>query len=773
PNGGSAPIPTSKQVTFGAAYGDLPTTSLAGYTFAGWLTAQTAGTQVTSTTIVANPASHTLFAHWTVNTYTVTFDPNGGSAPSPTSKQVTFGAAYGDLPTTSLAGYTFAGWYTAQTAGTQVTSTTIVTNPASHTLYAHWTANMYTVTFDANGGSPANPTNKGVTFGSAYGALATTSRSGYTLAGWFTAGTGGTQVTEATIVSNPSNHTLYAQWTPIASHSVTFNANGGTGSMPVQWSNVQTPLILNTFTLTGYTFSGWNTAANGSGTAYTDGQSYSFAADLILYARWTANTYTVTFDPRGGTPTPATKIVTFGSAYGTLPTVSQTGYSFDGWYTAPSAGSLVSAATVVNTAADHTLYAHWTANTYTVTFDANGGSTPTPASKIVTYGGAYGTLPTSTLTGYTFVGWFTAASGGTQVTEATIVSNPSNHTLFAHWTVTANHTVTFNANGGAGTMSNQVANVPTAITLNTFTRTGYTFSNWNTVANGSGTTYTDGATYSFAADITLYAQWTAKTYTVTFNANGGSTPAPTSKLVTYGAAYGTLATSSRSGYILAGWFTPASGGTQVTATTTVSITANQTLYAHWTASHTTTFTSTAGSDGWVLESGENSNVGGSMNSATTTFNLGDDRNNRQYRDILSFNTVSLPRNAVVVQITLKIKKMSLVGGANPFLSLGNILVDVKKGNFGLPTLQLGDFQVAATKSAAITIKNNPLTGGWYYGALSTSANSLINRTGNTQFRLRFTKDDDNNHIANYLMFYSGNASPASNRPVLVITYTLP
>ena len=97
-------------------------------------------------------------------------------------------------------------------------------------------------------------------------------------------------------------------------------------------------------------------------------------------------------------------------------------------------GTQVTDVTIVNTAGNHTLYAQWTANTYTVTFDANGGSTPVPTSKVVTYGAAYGTLATTSRTGYTFNGWFTAASGGTQVTNVTIVNTAGNHTLFAQWT---------------------------------------------------------------------------------------------------------------------------------------------------------------------------------------------------------------------------------------------------------------------------------------------------------------------------------------------------
>ncbi len=175
----------------------------------------------------------------------------------------------------------------------------------------------------------------------------------------------------------------------------------------------------------------------------------------------------------------------------------------------------------MSNASNHTLYAQWTANTYTVTFDANGGGTPTPATKVVTFGSAYGTLATTSRTGYTFVGWFTAASGGTQVTVATVVSNASNHTLYAQWTTLPTHTVTFNSNGGTGTMSTQVANVPTALTLQHLHTDGLLLRWLEHTANGTGTAYANGATYSFAADITLYAQWTANTYTVTFDANGG------------------------------------------------------------------------------------------------------------------------------------------------------------------------------------------------------------------------------------------------------------
>ncbi len=434
-NGGSTAVPTSKVVTYDSAYGTLATTSRTGYTFNGWFTAASGGNQVTAATVVNTTANHTLYAQWTANTYTVTFDANGGNTPVPTSKVVTYDSAYGTLATTSRTGYTFNGWFTAASGGNQVTAATVVNTTANHTLYAQWTADTYTVTFDANGGNTPVPTSKVVTYNSAYGTLATTSRTGYTFNGWFTAASGGTQVTAATVVNTAANHTLYAQWSTVSDHTVTFNSNGGTGSMSNQLANVPTALTLNTFTRTGYTFSNWNTAANGSGTSYTDGETYDFTANITLFAQWTANTYTVTFDANGGsTAVPPSKAVTYDSAYGTLATTSRTGYTFSGWFTAASGGTQVTAATVVNTTANHTLYAQWTANTYTVTFDANGGNTPVPTSKVVTYDSAYGTLATTSRTGYTFTGWFTAASGGTQVTAATVVNTTANHTLYAQWT---------------------------------------------------------------------------------------------------------------------------------------------------------------------------------------------------------------------------------------------------------------------------------------------------------------------------------------------------
>jgi uncharacterized repeat protein (TIGR02543 family) len=146
----------------------------------------------------------------------VTYDVNGGSACSgAATASVPLGDNYGASPcTTTRVGYTFSGWWTAPTGGTEVLASTAVTTASNHTLYARWTPREYTVTWDTNGGvACTGATTSEVTFDAPYGASpCTTTRDGYTFAGWWTASTGGVEVQASTVVTNASNHFVYAQW---------------------------------------------------------------------------------------------------------------------------------------------------------------------------------------------------------------------------------------------------------------------------------------------------------------------------------------------------------------------------------------------------------------------------------------------------------------------------------------------------------------------------------------------------------------------------------
>ena len=185
----------------------------------------------------------------------------------------------------------------------------------------------------------------------------------------------------------------------------------------------------------------------------------------------------------------------------------------------------------------------------------------------------------------------------------------------------------------------------------------------------------------------------------------------------------------------------------------------------------TTFISQAANDGWILESTPTSNVGGTQNSSATTFNVGDDPNNKQYRSILSFNTASIPDTAVVTSAQLKIRIQG-VAGTDPFATFGNLLVDIRNGHFGNSIgLELADFSAAASPS---TYQDHisAITYNWYGVNLSVANLGLMSKIGVTQFRLRFSLSSDNDKIADYDKFYSGNA-PTGYQPQLIITYYVP
>lgn len=185
-----------------------------------------------------------------------------------------------------------------------------------------------------------------------------------------------------------------------------------------------------------------------------------------------------------------------------------------------------------------------------------------------------------------------------------------------------------------------------------------------------------------------------------------------------------------------------------------------------------TFYSNGAQDGWVLESSENSTVGGSLNSTDTGFNLGDNAQNKQFRAILSFNTAGLPDTAVITKVTLKIL-LQAAYGANPFTALNGLRVDIRKPFFGSTVnLEIGDFQAAAEKPSVATFDDTPFQ-YWYSATIGSAGYPYINLAGTTQFRLRFATDDNNNHIADYMRFFSGNDSWENVKPRLIIRYDVP
>ena len=182
---------------------------------------------------------------------------------------------------------------------------------------------------------------------------------------------------------------------------------------------------------------------------------------------------------------------------------------------------------------------------------------------------------------------------------------------------------------------------------------------------------------------------------------------------------------------------------------------------------TLTFDSLGANDGFVLESGENTNTGGTLDAMSVVFKLGDNVENKQFRSILHFDTSSLPDDAVITSVTLKIKQQGLVG-TDPFTTHGPLRVDISQPAFGAAPLQLTDFQIAPGVAAVATFGATPID-GIYTAVLNAAGIANINLVGTTQLRLRFVTDDNNDLGADFMQFHSGD-SALVNRPHLVIQY---
>lgn len=189
---------------------------------------------------------------------------------------------------------------------------------------------------------------------------------------------------------------------------------------------------------------------------------------------------------------------------------------------------------------------------------------------------------------------------------------------------------------------------------------------------------------------------------------------------------------------------------------------------------TSTFTATSqgSNDGWILEAGENGNVGGSLNATAPTLYVGDNAQNRQYRTLLSFDTSALPNTAIITKALLKLRLQG-VTGTNPIGTHGNLVVDIRKPYFGAEAgLLAGDFEAAAGKLAVGTFKTTPIN-NWYIVNLGSAGFPYISINATTQFRLRFVTDDNNDLDADTMKFFSGDYATANLRPTLVIEYYVP
>ena len=549
---------------------------LPGYTFAGWNTASDGtGTsysdqQSVSTLTPTDGGIVTLYAQWTANTYTITFDNQGADISSgTTSMEVTYDSILPDITPPEKTGYKFNGYYGSvggtggkyYNQGGDPYSDKIYEHESNITLYAKWTAYEYTVSFDVNGGNSVHE-NIEIAYDSPYGTLPTPthSDSSYIFTGWFTEAEGGTQIHDISTVKIANDHTLYAHWDQLEIYTVTLNPNGNGASVTPSSIQIYETLrygyitSLPTPTRNGYSFTGWYSDAE-NGTMVDDYTTVLQNANHTLYAHWSANEYTIIFEENGGS-TVENITQAFETAVVKPSNPTKTGYTFTGWYSDEDCTQEYTFTTMPLNGI--TLYAGWEANTYTVTLNTQGGTTKDPLT--VTYDSTYvGLTNASGKTGYEFVGWFTEAEGGIQITKNSTVNITENQTLYAHWSA-GEYTLTLNHNYGEIPTTQEITVtydqlIPTVIPP---TRDGYTFLGYYTTAGG-GTKKIDSngvglANWTTAGNTTIYyAHWEPIQYNINYNLNGGVLDIDNPISYDIESETFTLNNPTRDGYIFSGW----------------------------------------------------------------------------------------------------------------------------------------------------------------------------------------------------------------------------
>lgn len=638
PAGSNAPgTPASQTVPYNTAAADKSgwaaddTGKIPGYRFDGWYTAPNGGNKYDFNTPLTNNV--TVYAHWIGNGYTVRFTGNGATGGNTPDQAFQYNIGQ-NLHRNGFVrdGYTFTGWKRAdnqQAYGDGQWVTNLTTQPNGIvTMVAQWSANEAHIRYNPN--PPAGKTTGGQGTPNWDGHTGDTPTigqngwtiDGYTFAGWATSpdGSGARYAPGARWTAN-GTLTLYAQWTP-GQASLTYDGNGATGGKTDPQTGKTDEKINvrdNGFTRDGYTFVTWNTQADCKGNAVKPNSEWTLRGSSTLYACWAGNAQTLTYHGNGATGgnTAAQSGKTGDELTTNANGFTRDGYTFVRWDTAKDGSGTAygegknGVSQYVMKPAGNDLYAIWKANPATIQYRNDWpnttGSTPDTTGNT----GDTVTISQNSFDrpGYTFTGWSTSKRGDPSLQPGDKHTlEPRTTTVWAQWKAEPAHLV-YNSNiGTVGSETKTVDGVvdQTVKTItNPFDRPGYTFSGWNTQADGKGKAYATGADYVLTANdkstpkntSVLYAQWKINGASLKFNPNGGIGHVDD---VT-GDAFSTVTIPgdakepkiTRPGYRFVGWSTeknPPAGSTFLQpgeGKVTLPAEGSTTVYAQWEPSLTT------------------------------------------------------------------------------------------------------------------------------------------------------------------------------------------
>ena len=512
-------------------FGILSTPTKEGYKFIGWYDEIDNGNLITSETIVNDYNEMHIYPHWIkTEQYTIFFDSNGGDDVQ-TTITIQNGYEYGDLPMPTKIGYGFLGWFTKKNGGTRIKPSDVFDISQDQVLYAHWLSpDLYRISFDSNGGSIVNSLIEKYP-GEPYGELPVPTKDNYTFVGWYDDSIEGSKINSDTVFDGTANKVLYAHWREgiLNECVVSFDTNGGSGIIDSVHLYTGDKITLPVVTKKGYTFINWTY----NGDVVTENTNFDEISEATLIANWQVNNYIVHFDANGGNGTMEDIIMTYDKAK-MLPEnlFVRNGYSFVGWsktYDGDVTYDSYSLVSNIGSQGTVTLYAVWQENPKETKlyFDFNGGEVLDEHFYQPLYLYDDETIyyfPEIKRDGYTFVNWM---YNDTVVDNSTTFYDMGEVTIKANWQPN-NYTITFDGNGGIGSMENITMTYDVTKTLpeNSFVYDDKVFVGWGRTADGNVEYQNMEITknIAFEGEVTLYAHWAdveENVCIVNFDGNGG------------------------------------------------------------------------------------------------------------------------------------------------------------------------------------------------------------------------------------------------------------
>ncbi len=557
---GSLSGSTAQVVNHGASGTAVTAVPNVGYHFVNWNDGSTANPR-TDTNVTG---TITVSANFAINTYTLTYTAGAnGSLTGTTTQLVTHGANGTAVTAVPNVGYHFTSWSDANTDNPR-TDTGVTGNI---TVTANFAINQYTLSYSAGAnGSLSGATAQVVNHGASGTAVTAVPNVGYHFTSWSDGPTDNPR-TDTAVTGTITVSANFA----INQYTLTYTAgvNGSlSGTSPQTVNHGGSGTAVTATPNIGYHFTSWS-----DGVLTATRTDINVTGAITVTANFAINQYTLSYSagPNGSLSGSTAQVVNHGASGTAVTAVPNVGYHFTSWSDGPTDNPRTDTA-VTGTI---TVSANFAINQYTLTYTAGAnGSLSGTSPQTVNHGGSGTAVTAVPNVGYHFTSW----SDGVLTATRTDINVTGAITVTASFAINT-YTLTYNAGAGGsitGSSPQTVNHGANGTAVTATPNVGYYFTSWSD--GGLIATRTDT---NITGDLMVTASFSNE-YTVTFDAQSGSTPAPATKIVTYNAAYGALATTARDSYVFSGWWTGPNGtGTEIAAATIVLMTSNHTLYAYW------------------------------------------------------------------------------------------------------------------------------------------------------------------------------------------------